>query len=286
MDEPATLKVEVRVSTDNLTVLVNCVVTEANVDQLVDALASELATLKIASPPDREGLVHWFVAQVSENGPVLKNAPVVKGVAPVPPENGQIKWTANFFESGFVIDESTGAIDYRRRASQRSVALGQLLATIKPPVPGVEGVDVFGHRIRVSQPKPALVRIGENINKDESKGALYAAAEGRVRWNDDTMSVDKVFMVEGSVGLESGNIDHPGAVEITQDVLEDASVKAKGDIEVRQVVEHADIETGGSLTVRGGIAGGTTHKILAAGSVHARYILDAHVEAGDDVAVE
>jgi hypothetical protein len=115
---------------------------------------------------------------------------------------------------------------------------------------------------------------------------MYAAVEGRVRWADDTLSVDRVIVVEGSVGLESGDIDHPGAVEVTEDVLEGATVKAKGDVEVRQVVERADIETGGSLTVRGGITGAMTHKIVAAGSVHAKFILDAHVEAGQDVAVE
>jgi len=286
MDESAKLKLDVRVSADNLSVLADCVVTEANVSQLVEALLSELGVLKIASPPDRDGLVKWVVGLVSEQGPVLKNAVVVKGVAPVPPVDGQIEWAGNFFDSGFVIDESTGAIDYRRRAAQRSVQPGQLLAKIRLPVPGVDGQDVFGRRIRALQAKAALIRMGENIRKEGPEGSMYATVEGRVRWTDDTLSVDKVFMVEGSVGLESGNIDHPGAVEVTQDVLEDATVKAKGDIEVRQVVEHADIETGGSLTVRGGISGGTTHKVVAAGSVHARYILDAHVEAGQDVAVE
>lgn len=286
MDEPAKVELNVKVSADGLSVLVDCVVTEANVGQLVDMLSSELKVLKIASPPDRDALLSWVVGQVSEHGTLLRDAVVVKGVSPVAPVDGQIEWTGNYFDSGFVIDETTGAIDYRRRAAQRSVQPGQLLAKIKLPVPGVDGQDVFGRRIRTPKAKAALIRTGENVRKEGPEGSIHAAVEGRVRWADDTLSVDEVCMVEGSVGLESGNIDHPGAVEVMQDVLEDAVVKAKGDVEVRQVVEHADIETGGSLTVRGGISGGTTHKILAAGSVHARYILDAHVEAGQDVAVE
>jgi len=286
MDETAKLEVYVRVSANSLSVLVDCVVTEANVGELVDMLSSQLAALKIALPPDRDSLVSWVVGEVSAHGPVLKDAVVVKGVAPVPSVDGQIEWAGSFFDRGFVIDETTGTIDYRRRAAQHSVQPGQLLAKIKLPVPGVDGQDVFGRRIRVPQGKAAPIRTGENVRKEEPEGSLYAAAEGRVRWGGNTLSVDKVCVVEGSVGMESGNVDHPGAVEVMQDVLENASVKAKGDVEVRQVVEHADIETGGTLTVRGGISGGTTHTVVAAGSVHARYILDAHVEAGQDVVVE
>ena len=286
MDEPAKVELSVRVSANSLSVLVDCVVTEANIGQLVDLLSSQLAALKIASPPDRDSLVSWVVGEVSAHGPVLKDAVVVKGVAPVPSVDGQIEWAGSFFDSGFVIDETTGTIDYRQRAAQHSVQPGQLLAKIKLPVPGVDGQDVFGRRIRVPQGKAAPIRTGENVRKEEPEGSLYAAAEGRVRWGGNTLSVDKVCVVEGSVGMESGNVDHPGAVEVMQDVLENASVKAKGDVEVRQVVEHADIETGGTLTVRGGISGGGTHKVAAAGSVHARYILDAHVEAGQDVVVE
>ncbi|MCX5772671.1 MAG: FapA family protein [Candidatus Hydrogenedentes bacterium] len=286
MDETAKVGLSVRVSADSLSVVVDCVVTEANVGQLVELLSSELVVLKVVSPPDRDRLISWLVGQVSEHGPVLKEAVVVKGVAPVAPVDGLIEWAGSFFDSGFVIDETTGVIDYRQRAAQHSVQPGQLLAKIKLPVPGVDGQDVFGRRIRAPLAKAALIRTGENVRKEEAEGSLYAVAGGRVRWGGNTLSVDKVCVVEGSVGMESGNVDHPGAVEVMQDVLEDASVKAKGDVEVRQVVEHADIETGGTLTVRGGISGGGTHKVAAAGSVHARYILDAHVEAGQDVVVE
>jgi len=85
MDETAKVELSVRDSADSLSVLVDCVVTEANVGELVDMLSSELTALKIASPPGRDGLVLWVVGQVSGHGPVLKDAVVVKGVAPVPP---------------------------------------------------------------------------------------------------------------------------------------------------------------------------------------------------------
>lgn len=286
MEQTGEAVAKVSVTDDSLSVLVMCTVTEENLESLVDFLLSELAALKVVKPLDRPALLSWIGKQVDEHGPVLENAVLLEGVAPVPPTDGGIEWAGSFFDEGYVVDETTGAIDYRRRAAQRAVHKGQLLAKIKLPVPGVDGQDIFGRKLRAPQPKAALIRTGENVTKDGPEGSIYAAAEGRLRFVDDTLAVDKVYFIDGSVGLETGNVEHPGAVEIAQDVLEESKVAAKGDVEVRQVVEHADIETGGSLTVRGGVRGGPAYKIEAAGSVHARFLLDARVEAGQDVVIE
>lgn len=286
MEKTGEAVAKVSVSDDKLSVLVTCTVTEENLESLVDFLGSQLESLKVASPLGRTALLAWVGKQVDKDGPVLKNAVLLEGVAPVRPVDGGIEWAGSFFDEGFVVDETTGAIDYRRRAAQRAVQKGQLLARIKVPAPGADGQDVFGRRIRAPQPKAALIRTGENVTKEGPEGEIYAAVEGRLRWVDETLAVDPVCFVPGSVGLETGNIEHPGAVEIAQDVLEDSKVVAQGDVEVRQVVEHADIETGGSLTVRGGVRGGPDYKITAAGSVHARFLLDAQVEAGQDVVIE
>ncbi|HNR33276.1 MAG TPA: FapA family protein, partial [Candidatus Hydrogenedentes bacterium] len=63
-------------------------------------------------------------------------------------------------------------------------------------------------------------------------------------------------------------------------------VEAKGDIEVRGYIEDAHVEAGGSLTVHGGITGGAGSLLRIAGAVHAKFILNATVEAMGDVVVE
>ena len=87
--------------------------------------------------------------------------------------------------------------------------------------------------------------------------------------------MDEVYHVPGNVDIETGHIKHPGAVLVDGDVLAGARVEADGDIEVRGTVEASYIHTGGSLTVHGGIAGMGEGTVKAAGSVYAKYILEA-----------
>ncbi len=273
----------VRVTKDNLAVLLDCVILSDDIDRLAELVGVELASLRIANPPNREHLVAWL-REKAATGPRITNAVLLEGQPPVQPEDGVIEWADRFFDSGFVLSEKTGAIDYRQHLAQRSVAGGQPLATVIPPKEGQDGVNVFGKPIPVSKPKTPRIRAGQNVR--EEGGRFYAKTDGRIRWDSEGLSVDKVYRIEGNVGLETGNIRHPGALEVGKDIEEGMRVKADGDIEVEQVVEPADVESGGNLTVRGGIAGGPGWRIRAKGSVHAKYVLEADIEAGQDVVVE
>jgi hypothetical protein len=92
-----------------------------------------------------------------------------------------------------------------------------------------------------------------------------------------------VFTVEGSVGLETGHIDHPGALVVKQNIEMESRVKTTGSINVGGYVEDAEITTGGDLIVTGGIIGEPGRKIRAEGDVHAKFLKNVHIEAGGDV---
>jgi uncharacterized protein (DUF342 family) len=272
-----------------MAVVVDCTLPEEDLEAFAIRLEDELRAQGISRVPPREELVAWL-QQTADADRCIKGASLIEGRPPVAPVDGAVEWAANFFDSGFVFNEKTGLIDYRQRAAQQSVAEGQVLARISPPVPGQEGEDVFGKRVRVPKPKPVRLRPGENVRQDPAGTTLYAATSGRIRLDKrgawDLLAVDKVFRIPGSVGLETGNINHPGALEIGRDILEGAKVQAEGDIDVRQTVEAADVDAGGNLTVRGGLTGRVGRKIRIEGSIHARFILDADIEAGGDIVVE
>jgi uncharacterized protein (DUF342 family) len=177
-------------------------------------------------------------------------------------------------------------INYREHTGDPTVTEGEILAQVYPPETGEDGRDVQGNRIPAGKPKPVRMRCGANIELKENDTVFCAASKGRIRCSKQLLSVDPVYVVSGNVGLESGNIEHPGALVIEGDVEAGARVCADGDIEVHGIVEAADIEAGGGLTVRRGITGGEGHHIKAGGRVHVRFLVETEIEAGDDVVVE
>ncbi len=285
MDEQAKSDLCVRLGDENLYVEVDCVPGGEETEVLLKRLQGNLATLGLKDAIADADLAQWFSAHLSAGGE-LKGAVLLRGTPAVPPVDGRIEWAGSFFDTGFVVDPASGVIDYRQHAAQRTVTEGQCLARVTPPVEGVDGRDVFGHVVRAGKARAAKIRAGQNVCLDEGEGTFRATKDGRIRWDSEVLSVDEVFCIEGSVGLKTGNVEHLGAVEIRGDVEAGTRVSASGDIVVHQVVEAADVACGGSLSVQGGITGSEGTEIRVAGSLHARFIQEARIEAGDDIVAE
>ncbi len=209
---------------------------------------------------------------------------LAEGDRPGEPVDGYIEWAGDFFKSGFVLDEETGALNYRKPAAERNVQAGQLLATVHPPQPGADGVDVYGNRVPGKKGRSVHLRAGRNVRQEDT--AYFATRDGRIQHDMRAVSVDEVLVIRGNVGLKSGDINHLGTVLIEGDIEPNSVVRATGDIEVSGIVEQADVEAGGNLVIRGGIMGRGKYKILVEGRVQARYIIDSKVEAGHDIIVE
>ena len=281
----ALVEMTVHVAADKMAVLVDGSVAGGSVLGAVEFIDHEMESLGIANRPNHRAIEERLRAALA-GGETLRGVILFEGIAPVPPTHGAIEWLGEFFTEGFATDEATGTIDYRRRLAQPAVSVNQPLARLIAPVDGVEGNDVLGKRIPSPKGKPARVTLGKNVRFDESTATFHAATDGRIRWNGTTLSVDEVYSISGSVGLETGDINHPGALLIEQDILNGSHVTAAGDIDVHGVIEGASIEAGGNLTVHGGITNSGDHCVKVAGNVHARYILEARIEAGGNIEVE
>lgn len=285
VDIPGSTGVAVYVTEDRLTVLLSGNLACDEPEKIAERVLTEAASLQIAGAPDAEQLAR-LLRQHKEDNRGDEALVLVKGRPAIPPRDGQIEWGGRFFDRGFVVDESTGVVDYRSHAAQVAVHQGQLLARVFAPEPGQDGRDVFGKRLPTRKPIVQRLRAGANVNADESGSMFYAAEDGRVRFASGVLTVDTVYRVSGDVDLSVGHITHPGAVVVEQDVLEGAKVEAAGDIEIIGSTEAADIVCGGTLVVHGSILGGEGRTIRASGNIHARLIMGADVEAGGDVLVE
>jgi hypothetical protein len=102
-----------------------------------------------------------------------------------------------------------------------------------------------------------------------------------------------------NVDLSTGNINFEGTLRITGDIKAGMRVKVGGDVIVSGMVEAAEINAGGNVSVKGGIVGNastlvgggneteaTVTKIYSKGSVQALFMEHVHVEAEGSILVD
>ncbi len=255
-------------------------------DQLMSQVSGELIRLGLGGGSQLVQASRRLDEALANGQSDLHDYILLQGAPPLPPKEASLEWAANFFESGYVVDPSTGLADYRRRLGRLSVAEGEHLATLIPAEAGVDGQDLMGHSVPAARPKPFRVRAGANVRFDEAEGKYFATRDGRIRFTGSALIVDDVFTVSGSVNLKTGHIKHPGTLLVSVNIESEAEVETQGDIEVNGIVENSVITTTGTLLVHGGITGGPRCKIRAEGGVHAQFIRNADIESNGDVIAE
>jgi uncharacterized protein (DUF342 family) len=286
--EPGTTEFSVRRTADALKVLLRCPDPGDDVEALLDRIESEIRFLELAAPPSREEIA-GCVTEARDDGQDLIDVLLAEGVPPGPSVDGHLEWARDFFVTGFVMDEKTEKIDFWERLRDLSVSADERLATIHQPRKGADGRNIFGQPVFARKPEPARVQYGKNVRCEEEQDgtiSIYATIDGRLRWVADTVSVDDVLAVQSDVDMHYGNINHKGAVVINGDICRGATVNAKGDIDVRGVVEQSNVSTGGSLNVNGGITGGEGCQFRVRGTLRSRYVRDADVIVEGDVNVQ
>lgn len=280
-DQGAITGIAITISPDRLSAFLSCPAGLLDPTSAYDVVRRELDRLKLRGELNRETL-EFHVSQSLMNNTPIENYLLFQGTPPEDPIDGRVEWTQDFFSRAFHIDAATGRMDYRTRVGNPSVVAAQKIARMRDPIPGKPGVDVFGKPITVRKPDTVRMRLGRNIGTAEEGHELYATASGRVRFAQGTLSVDEVFEVRESIGLRTGNIDHPGALHVQGDILNGAHVYAAGDIIVTGGIEPSMVASGGSIIAKGGITGDHHgHAIRAANEVHARYFNEADIEAGE-----
>ena len=142
-----------RLAKDKMSIHLDCRVHEDNLDLLVEEVQKELIGLGVQEPPDLNELKETLKRTAAEgDDPNLKDFVLIQGYPPTPPVDSKIEWAGDFFNTGFVVNPVTGAIDYRRRAAQLSVAEGQMLAQVIPPKEGTPGRNALGKETRAPIP--------------------------------------------------------------------------------------------------------------------------------------
>ncbi len=271
---------QLRISEDKMAVYLTSSLPPERYGEIEATLAPELKRIGVLETSVQNEAVSTLREAIT-SGTALTDYVVLVGTPPVPAEDGKVVWAGDFFKKGFTVDPETGTVDYRERVAEDTVKKGDPLADVHPPKPGTDGMTVLGKRVAGGKGQPAKIKPGTGVTVN---GETYVAdTSGRIRFTGGVLSVDHVFTVDGSVGLETGHIQHPGALVVKQNIEAESRVETSGSIEVAGYVEDAEITTGGDLIVNGGIIGEPGRKIKVEGDVHAKFFKNVHIEAGGDV---
>ena len=170
-----------------------------------------------------------------------------------------------------------GSVDYLNLDLVINVRKGDLLVTKVPATTGIPGCTVTGQEVRAISGKDARLPKGKGCEISADGMSLFSTVDGQVTFEDDKITVLPLFIVNGDVDLETGNIQFFGNVQIKGNVQEGFSVKADGDIEIGGNVGAATIEAGGKIMVRKGFQGKQKGLIKADGDVHIGFIENGQV---------
>ncbi len=281
-------KFELRITDDDMAVILDGTISEANPNEIVSSIKQELEAAGITPVPREEELETLLRWSIKSGTTRISEMPIVEGRSPVPPIDGTIKWAGDFFDKGSMVDEKSASGDHMLQAERSVVKKGQLLAYVTLPKEGQEGCDVFGKPIAVRQPKSAEIRPGLNVKvqKENDRVEYFATIMGRVKWLSGVLAVNREKTISGNVGIAHGHLDCPGSLVIDGDVMAGAEITTGDTIEIKGAVESAFIRAGGNLIVGKGIAGSEDRRIKVEGGIKATYILGAHIESWGDIVVK
>ena len=192
-----------------------------------------------------------------------------------------------------------GSVDMRDLGDIICVKVGDPLAKKVPLTQGIQGYTVTATPLSPEPGNDVELVAGEGTNiSPKNNNILVSEKVGLPKLINNGMEVDEIYKIK-NVNVATGNINFTGSVIIDGDVTEGMKVTASGDITVGGFVESATLDSGGDITISGGIIGRKhdiekTHitdvtmsvNIHAKGSIYAKYAQYAQISSAQDVRIE
>ncbi|KGP74663.1 flagellar assembly protein A [Pontibacillus yanchengensis] len=167
-------------------------------------------------------------------------------------QDGYIEFSKNFSEQVTPKVLEDGSLDYREIRKIPSVSSGEVIGTIREPVPGKAGRTVFGETANPRQGKPVSVKLGQGLHLVNDK-KIISLQDGRPKIRHHKHYVDitllEKLILTNDINISTGNVRFGGDIDIHGSVEEAMEVEAKGNINVNGFISGATIVSGDAVTV-------------------------------------
>ncbi len=210
---------------------------------------------------------------------------IMSGVAPI---DGRDAYIAYQFETDLTKlrakEAANGQMNFKELNKIQNVVEGQPLAQKMLAEKGKAGKTLFGKYIEAKNGKDISLPLGKNVSVDTDGCTIIANINGQVLLTGDKINVEPILELEG-VNIKTGNITFLGTVIVKGNVDDGFDVKASGNIEINGTVGKSNLEADGDIIVSQGVFGHDEGTITTGGSLWAKFIQAAKVEAGKYVMV-
>lgn len=251
---------------------------------------SEILEEEIKTILKRQGIVEksFLLKEISDlidspiyNEPVL----VAKGLSPVDGEDGFIKYNYKKNRENRYKESLSGQINFKEVISTQNVRKGDVLAEKIPPTIGEEGFNLDNKILLPKRGEEASFLLGTNVELSEDGNRLLAACDGYISFEEKLLNVHNIFIIDGDVGIKTGNIYNNGAVLIKGGIADGYQVIVKGNLEIMGSVGKVRIESEGDIVLHSGINGNHESVVKAKGNVWSKFIENCKVDSGKSVYV-
>lgn len=259
-----------------------------NIDDAAPDVFSEQGVIRVIHDSGvKYGLKKERVQELLEN---KENTEVLiaEGLEPTKGENAQLEYcfpTENSLKPKILED---GRVDYKEVNLIHSIEKDAILVKKVSAQPGKLGYNVFGEELPTINGDDVSAMPGLNTYIDEKDELIIrASCDGVIKYEprDHMVEVEPICKIKGSVDFTTGNLHVNSLVEVTVDVKPGFEITTPYDVEVKGMVEHANIECDGKLNVRLGITGDGQNKIKVGGDIQAVYIHHQNIICGGSLHV-
>lgn len=237
-------------------------------------LSAEEIIKDLATTGVKFGIKDDFIKGIVANMEYFTPFEVAHGVEPI---NGEDALITYLFETQKVAKpkiKDDGTVDYHDMDNLNHVKKGDVLAVMKPDVPGTAGTDIFGRSIAPNKAKRLVFKYGRNISVAPDGLSIVSDVDGHVTLEGDKVFVSNVLELV-NVDASTGDINYEGNVKVSGNVQAGFSIKASGNVDVNGIVEGATIEAGGNLTLVRGVQGMGKAVLICGGNLVAKFIESA-----------
>jgi len=217
----------------------------------------------------------------------VHNAVIAKGMAPVRGDDALIDLKFQTKKKAGMIDQQSGAIDFKERQTLQIAKAGDVLAVKVPLTLGKVGIDVYGNIIPAESGSDKILTPANTVEVSDDGLVFTSSIDGVVTLTQDNkLEVLKKFDVPGDVDYSTGHLSMDGALDIKGWIRSGFKVNATGEIHVGGGVEDAKVESGANIYIQGGIIGSGEGNVRAGGNLTVRFLENAVVHADGDIFVQ
>ena len=193
-------------------------------------------------------------------------------------------------------EKADGSVDFHDLGIVQNVTAGQVLAIITPPTEGTVGMSVKGKELKQKKGKPVPSYVGKNTQLNEDGTEILSKIDGQIAFDGRKIYVHEIYYIRGNIDNSTGDVKVQSSLDVSGVVLPGFKIEAGKNISVKGTVENAEVRAGGDIELMSGINGSDLYcegdltcrfiegcNVFVKGEITAEYILNSNIKCGKSI---